>query len=403
MTPSFAIDDLKYGYYTYKDQIYFNRQDAFAVMLATGDYAGQVKFHFNDDVFSSIDWSKKIDVDISDLYRQRAQQLRDSHKYLILAFSGGSDSTQILLTFLKNNIFLDEIQVICSEKAIAKLDRSMMLADNEFQNFLEYERAVVPMLKIVRERSPNTKINIVDVSDFIVDQLSKNKMEYFVSNPKYSLQASDYVINQMPRVESYILMITNRHNDKDSVALIRGIEKPMLFNHRTEIISNFCSMSLNVIVNFKKGLLEPAFTMENFFWSREVPLIPVKQAQMLKEKMELDKVYCMRFMEIRKKINLAIIEKKNWLGLTYILERMYSNVIYPEWNPYTFIATKPSMVLPENKLVKHLTGDNYVDKLNKEMQEVQLKKYEKLENQKQLFGAIFSKFYSLGKLQPQWR
>ena len=403
MPPSFAIDDLKYGYYTYKDQIYFNRQDAFDVMLATGDYAGQVKFHFNDDIFSSIDWSKKIDVDISDLYKQRAQQLRDSHKYLILAFSGGSDSTQILCTFLKNNIFLDEIQVICSEKAISKLDRSMLLADNEFQNFLEYERAVVPMLKIIRERSPNTKINIVDVSDFIVDQLSKNKMEYFVSNPKYSLKPSDYVVNQMPRVESYILMTTNRHNDKDSVALIRGIEKPMIFNHRTEIISNFCSISLNVIFNFKKGLLEPSFTMENFFWSREVPLITVKQSQMLKEKMELDKAYCIRFIEIRKKINLAIIEKKNWLGLTYALERMYSNVIYPDWNPHTFIATKPSTVLPENKLVKHLTGNNYVDKLNKEMQEVQLKKYEKLENQKQLYGAIFSKFYSLGKLQLQWR
>jgi hypothetical protein len=194
MTPSFSINDLKHGYYTYNDQIYFFRQDALDMMLATGDYAGKINFHYNDDIFSSIDWSKKIDVDISDLYRQRAQQLRDSHKYLILAFSGGSDSTQVLWTFLKNNIFLDEIQIMCNEKAISRLDRHMMLADSEFQMFLEYERAVVPMLKIVKELSPNTKINIIDTSDFVVDQLSKNKLEYFHSIHKIP----NIIFNDLP-------------------------------------------------------------------------------------------------------------------------------------------------------------------------------------------------------------
>jgi hypothetical protein len=258
------------------------------------------------------------------------------------------------------------------------------------------------MLKIVKELSPNTKINIIDTSDFVVDQLSKNKLEYFVSNPKSSLKATDFVINRMAKIENYMLMITNRHNDKDSVALIRGIEKPLMLNERSEILCNFCSVSLNVIANFKKGLLEPSFVMENFFWSREVPLITIKQAQLIKESMELDKTFCMRFMEMKKKINSAYLGNKDWLGLSYKIERMYSNAIYPDWNPNTFVATKASIVSPEKKLVKLLTGENYADELHKDMEEVQVKKYEKIENQKQLFGFLFSKSYSLGKLQPKW-
>jgi len=43
------------------------------------------------------------------LYALRARQLREKYDYLVLYFSGGADSTNILKTFIDNNIFLDEI------------------------------------------------------------------------------------------------------------------------------------------------------------------------------------------------------------------------------------------------------------------------------------------------------
>ena len=44
--------------------------------------------------------------------KERALQLKDELGEIILAFSGGSDSTLILNTFLKHNIPIDEV-VMC--------------------------------------------------------------------------------------------------------------------------------------------------------------------------------------------------------------------------------------------------------------------------------------------------
>jgi len=48
-------------------------------------------------------------LSISDLYRIRAQEIRDSYDYVVLSLSGGPDSMNILNAFVDNNIVLDEI------------------------------------------------------------------------------------------------------------------------------------------------------------------------------------------------------------------------------------------------------------------------------------------------------
>ncbi len=63
--------------------------------------------------YDSVDWTKEPDCSLSDLFYSRAIQLRDSYKYIILYFSGGSDSITVLNTFIKNNIYLDEVVVTC--------------------------------------------------------------------------------------------------------------------------------------------------------------------------------------------------------------------------------------------------------------------------------------------------
>ena len=77
---------------------------------------------FNESVFSSYDWTVEPNESIADLYRQRAQQLRDKYDYIVLMFSGGADSTTVLRSFLDNDIKLDEAVSYMSYDATGNKD-----------------------------------------------------------------------------------------------------------------------------------------------------------------------------------------------------------------------------------------------------------------------------------------
>ena len=55
-----------------------------------------ITWHFNDEVYSSFDWTKEPDESISELYKKRCEQLREKYDYLVLFYSGGADSDNIL-------------------------------------------------------------------------------------------------------------------------------------------------------------------------------------------------------------------------------------------------------------------------------------------------------------------
>ena len=74
---------------------------------------------FNNDVYGKIDWTIPIHDSLENLYKKRAQQLRDQYDYLVLYFSGGADSLNILHSFINNNIFLDEIVMQVPEPAMS--------------------------------------------------------------------------------------------------------------------------------------------------------------------------------------------------------------------------------------------------------------------------------------------
>lgn len=72
----------------------------------------QFKFYFHDDVFTAYDWTREPIESLQTIYRNRAQQIRDEYDHVILACSGGRDSTQVLESFFYNNIKIDEVLVV---------------------------------------------------------------------------------------------------------------------------------------------------------------------------------------------------------------------------------------------------------------------------------------------------
>ena len=96
----------KQGYYQVGRKL-FNKK--FNALLEASVTHQPVMWNFNQAVFAKQAQMPRIGVPILELYKQRALQLRDKYDYLILAYSGGADSDNILKVFQQNNIYLDEV------------------------------------------------------------------------------------------------------------------------------------------------------------------------------------------------------------------------------------------------------------------------------------------------------
>ena len=60
-----------------------------------------VQYRFNDLVFDSYNWTVEPAESLVQLYQRRAQQIREKYDYLVLFYSGGADSHNMLQSFGK--------------------------------------------------------------------------------------------------------------------------------------------------------------------------------------------------------------------------------------------------------------------------------------------------------------
>ena len=132
-------------------------------------YANQIKvhpqWHFNDSEYDTYNWSIEPAASLDDLYDRRARQLREQYDYLILSYSGGADSHNILISFIRQGLHLDEIVVNTMEKGNKRstiISKSNIKAENAAA---EHELQTMPRLKEAARLIPNTKITICDLTD----------------------------------------------------------------------------------------------------------------------------------------------------------------------------------------------------------------------------------------------
>ena len=98
---------MRFSYYKlwiFDNKIFVNKHDVLDYAILQKNYNPNIEFIFHDEIYSKIDWKIEPSIDLETLYFLRAKQLRDTYDYLILQYSGGADSHQVLFTFLKNNI-----------------------------------------------------------------------------------------------------------------------------------------------------------------------------------------------------------------------------------------------------------------------------------------------------------
>jgi len=266
------------GHYRVGNSIILNKADAF---IEASSRKETVNWNFNDDIFSSIDWRIPINTPLAELYRQRAQQLRDKYDHLSLFFSGGVDSGNVLHSFIDNNILLDEI-VMYRPKT---LESTFNTRDTSNCNlYSEIEFAAIPHLrKYVKDI--RTKIRIIDM-DYSSDR--------FLNNDNLVSQFQTLNIYQPSGMARLAMCLDDPIWNEYSLSgknscHIHGIDKPIIKLENNQYSFQFIDTSVAVammpVPKYHTSLTEMIDrhqSHELFYWTPDLPQLVIKQCQIFK-------------------------------------------------------------------------------------------------------------------------
>lgn len=260
-----------------------------------------VEWIFNDDVYGKFDWSLPIAERLDELYKQRAQQLRDNYDHLTLYFSGGADSSNMLRAFVTNNIFVDEIVMQSPEPVKHTFNDTDKSSANVYS---EIPFSAVPILNELKNKlSPNTVVRYQDTSKGIIELLKDD--DWFEHNPfGVALGINPLARQYTSMSEGHILRLTDSGK---RIAQIVGTDKPLIMHDGNDYYSYFLdviALHCPPVELNRREMFEKSLHTEFFYWTPDLPQIAIKQAQEVKRACELNhnirKLVCDRKLNIEK-------------------------------------------------------------------------------------------------------
>lgn len=311
--------DVNGGYYLYGGRAFERKLDLYNHVWAEGGFIhSPVQFWFHDELFAKQDWTIEPTESITDMYRRRAQQIRDQYDYVILMFSGGSDSMNVLDTFVDNGIHLDEVRTYYPIKRLAGID---VVADPKHPLGLafEYALAAEPRLKLLAQQAPRTKITVVDISDVLRTTVTDERemmrnMEANLTVPNYH---SIKMVFQTDDTERYAETLKQQ-----KVAVVYGADRPSLDLRDKRLFFYFTDAGCSCSCTDYRT--QSNLSRVNFYWSKDAPLIPIKQSHMIKNILLGDeKLY--HWANGPNRFN-GYLHQSNLVRC----------LMYPKWNPHTY-------------------------------------------------------------------
>jgi hypothetical protein len=315
----------KLGYYLVGNKKFINKPLALIEAKKTNQ---DITWYFNDDIFGSYDWSAPVERSLFDIYVDRAKQLRNRYDYLVLYYSGGADSINILWAFIANNIFLDEIVMQLPEPARKTFNPN----DTSNRNIYgELEYAGIPWINRYSALfHPDTKIRYQDFAKPVIELLQKD--DWFETNPTGTNFCISGIARQVAQVtEDHILKLID---NRKTVAQIVGVDKPLVHynvkkNQYFAYFSDVNAMHAPPVDLTQSEIFHKLYHTEFFYWTPDMPELVIKQAQLVKKNCEKD---------FRAKIMAHTIARRHISEFRSVLHP----VIYPPEVTVDFQTEKPS-------------------------------------------------------------
>ena len=313
----------KLGYYTVGRQRVESKIEACILGTQTNQHP---LWHFNDQAWNSINWKHEPEINLLELYKIRARQIREQYDYVIVNYSGGSDSQTLVESFFNAGCFIDEIVTVWNRDNTAKVITNPNVTVPQNRE-AEFELTTRPGLDWIKNQSPNTKITYLDVSNATIDCYKSFDGEEWITNANEYLHPQ-FITRWSATREKHQKLTLDRGL---KTAVVFGVDKPKL----TIKDGKYCVYFVDTIPNSFIGAfndlsytnLETVF----FYWTPDLPEIVVKQAHLVKKWFDA---------------NSALKPVIQWPNHDYSKRTTYEiitrSIVYPNWDLGKFQCNKPS-------------------------------------------------------------
>lgn len=231
------------------------------------------KWHFHNDFFDHVDWSQEPIEDIYDLYRERALQLREKYDYLVLMYSGGSDSQTILDVCIKHGIRIDEILVVWAPS----LDSTYTpdAADTSWDNVQsEWDFTIQPRLNYLSQHFPWIKITVHDWAKTATEiQLPDD----FIADRNHNFTPFAQARWDLTLIPG----LADRLSTDQKVGVIFGTDKPRICIKDGAYRFYFLDIVTSAAAAYSASFVRNPINIELFYWSPDSWRILIKQAHLL--------------------------------------------------------------------------------------------------------------------------
>ena len=257
----------KLGYYKVGEHIFYNKLQA---ILYANPTKADVTWHFNNEIFDKYDWTIEPPVSLEMLYAERARQIREQFDYVIVMASGGADSTNVVKSFLNNNIRIDEIVAAAPISGLKnwKINLNDKSANNTVTETLVSQ---LPFLDSISKTHPNIKLSI---HDYFKDILEMKTDEWIYESASHWIHFSGATRHSLDKFTH----IKNLAEAGKKIGVVYGIDKPIICRGPS---GNLYTVVADPLVNiicphFKEKYTNVESIM--FYYSPDLPELMIKQA-----------------------------------------------------------------------------------------------------------------------------
>lgn len=270
------VDGSRYGHYCVGDIKTYSKIEMIDLLYRRPT---SWSWNYHDEFFGSYDWKQEPAAAINELYRRRAEQLRRDYDYLVLYYSGGYDSANMLYAFLDNEIPIDEICVFYSR------------FDSMTNQYIELNNYTYDKIEKIKAAHPDLKIRHLDYADYYltwhqhITQLGygANLLEAFGNMLTVNRMAVDFAVQWVPDWKSLV-------DHGKSLAFVMGCDKPMIRYKEGQWIFNFHDGIVHARVTPIRQIVDQGDlgVMEFFYWAPEPECadIMIKQCHNLRRRYE---------------------------------------------------------------------------------------------------------------------
>jgi hypothetical protein len=238
-------------------------------------------FYYYDHVYEKLDWTKEPPQSLDYYYLKQAKKIRDTYDYVILCYSGGYDSTNILETFHFNNLKIDKIVTV------GAFDQDNFNNSDENHNGEIYYN-VIPYVKELGLENILQKIDYSklfgDINNFSILNQNRNWIDlcgsWFSPHNWFWYDIEKYVV-------------PNEYKNK-KVCIVFGKDKPTLFYSNEGRVVRMLNGSLQLNGFFFRDTPVTSYASTShkrnmygniqridFYWDPEFPEILLKQLHVL--------------------------------------------------------------------------------------------------------------------------